>query len=44
LLGQTYEKLGDKNQASEYYKKASMATSHILAAAYAVRVAKKKMS
>jgi len=44
LLGQTYEKLGDKNQASEYYKKASMATSHIPAAAYAVRVAKKKMS
>jgi hypothetical protein len=44
LLAQTYEKLGGKDLASEYYKKAAMATSHNPAAAYAVRVAKKKVS
>jgi len=44
LLAQTYEKLSDKDRASEYYRKAAMATSHNPAAAYAVRVAKKKTS
>jgi hypothetical protein len=44
LIGQTYEKLSDKQKALEYYRKASMATSHNPAAAYAVPFAKKKLS
>jgi len=43
LLGQTAEKLGDKNSAMEYYRKAAAATSHNPAAAYAVPFAKKKL-
>ncbi len=44
LMGQTYEKLGDKDKALEYYHKASTAVSHNPAAAYAVPFAKKKLS
>ena len=44
LIGQTYEKLGDKDKALEYYRKAATAISHNPAAAYAVPFAKKKLS
>ncbi len=44
LIGQTYEKLGDKDKAAEYYRKASAAISHSPSAAYAVPFAKKKLS
>ena len=44
MIGQTYEKLSDKQKALEYYRKASMATSHNPAAAFAVPFAKKKLS
>ncbi len=43
LLGQTYEKLGEKEQAMEAYKKAAAARSHNPPAAYAVPFAKKKL-
>jgi tetratricopeptide (TPR) repeat protein len=36
LLGQTYEKLGEKEKAVEYYRKAAGAISHNPPAAYAV--------
>ena len=44
MLGQTYEKLGEKDKALEYYRKASTAISHNPPAAYAVPFAKKKLS
>ena len=44
MIGQTYEKLGEKDKALEYYRKAATATSHNPAAAYAVPFAKKKLS
>ena len=44
LIGQTYEKLGEKDKALEYYRKAATAISHNPAAAYAVPFAKKKLS
>ena len=44
MIGQTYEKLGEKQKALEYYRKASMAASHNPAAAYAVPFAKKRLS
>jgi tetratricopeptide (TPR) repeat protein len=44
MLGQTYEKLGDKDKALEYYRKASAAIAHNSAAAYAVPFAKKKLT
>jgi tetratricopeptide (TPR) repeat protein len=44
MIGQTYEKLGEKDKALEYYRKAAAATSHNPAAAYAVPLAKKKLS
>ena len=44
MIGQSYEKLGEKQKALEYYRKASMAASHNPAAAYAVPFAKRKLS
>jgi tetratricopeptide (TPR) repeat protein len=44
MVGQTYEKLGDDKKAVEYYRKASTAIAHNPAAAYAVPLAKKKMT
>ena len=44
LLGQTYEKLGKKEEAVECYRKASRAISHNPAAAYAVPFARKKLA
>jgi tetratricopeptide (TPR) repeat protein len=44
MIGQSYEKLGQKDKALEYYRKASTATSHNPAAAYAVPFSKKKLS
>jgi tetratricopeptide (TPR) repeat protein len=44
MMGQTYEKLGEKDKALEYYRKASTAISHNTAAAYAIPLAKKKLS
>ena len=44
MIGQTYEKLGDKGKAIEFYGKASGATSHNPAAAYAVPLSKKKLA
>src|SRR5205814_2545894 len=44
MIGQSYEKLGEKQKAVEYYGKASRAASHNPAAAYAVPFAKKKLS
>lgn len=44
LLGQTYEKLGEKDKAIESYRKAAAATAHNPPAAYAVPFAKKKLS
>ncbi len=43
VIAQTYEKLGDKEKAVEYYRKALAATSHNPAAAYAVPLARKKL-
>jgi tetratricopeptide (TPR) repeat protein len=43
MMGQTYEKLGEKDKAVEYYRKASTAISHNPASAYAVPFAKKKL-
>jgi tetratricopeptide (TPR) repeat protein len=44
LMGQTYEKLGEKDKAVEYYRKASTASSHNPPAAYAVPFARRKLS
>jgi len=43
MLGETYEKLGEKENAMDYYLKATTASSHNPAAAYAVPFAKKKL-
>ena len=43
MIGQTYEKLSDKDKAAEYYREASTAISHNPPAAYAVPLAKKKL-
>ncbi len=44
MMGQTYEKLGEKDKAKEYYRKASTTILHNPPAAYAVPFAKKKLS
>jgi tetratricopeptide (TPR) repeat protein len=44
MIGQTYEKLSDKDKAIEFYGKASGAISHNPAAAYAVPLAKKRLA
>jgi tetratricopeptide (TPR) repeat protein len=44
LTGQTYEKLGEKDKAAEYYRKASTASSHNPPAACAVPLARRKLS
>jgi len=44
MMGQTYEKLGDKRKAAEYYREALAATFHSPPAAYAVPFARKKLS
>jgi tetratricopeptide (TPR) repeat protein len=44
MIGQTYEKQGDKAKAIEFYRKASTAIAHNPAAAYAVPLAKKKLA
>jgi tetratricopeptide (TPR) repeat protein len=44
MVGQTYEKLGDKDKALDYYRKASAAISHNPTAAYAVPFAKKRIA
>jgi tetratricopeptide (TPR) repeat protein len=44
MIGQIYEKLGDKDNATEYYRKASTASSHNPPAAYAVPFARRKLS
>jgi tetratricopeptide (TPR) repeat protein len=44
LLGQTYEKLGEKDKAIESYRKASAAIAHNPPAAYAVPLAKKRLA
>jgi len=44
MIGQTYEKLADKEKSLEYYRKAAAATSHNPTAAYAVPFAKKKLA
>jgi len=44
LIAQAYEKLGDKDKAVEYYRKASKATAHNPPAAFAVPFAKKRIA
>jgi tetratricopeptide (TPR) repeat protein len=44
LLGQTYEKLGEKDKAIESYRKAARAIAHNPPAAYAVPFARKRLA
>jgi tetratricopeptide (TPR) repeat protein len=44
MIGQTYEKLADREKSLEYYRKAAAAISHNPTAAYAVPFAKKKLT
>jgi tetratricopeptide (TPR) repeat protein len=44
LIGSTYEKLGDKEKAMEYFRKASATTAHNPPAAYARPFARKKLA
>src|SRR5215470_5526578 len=44
LLGQTYDKLGEKDKSIESYRKAASATTHNPPAAYAVPFAKKRLA
>jgi len=43
MLGQTYEKLGEKGKAMDFYRKACTASAHNPPAAYAVPFSKKKL-
>jgi tetratricopeptide (TPR) repeat protein len=43
MIAQTYEALGQKEKAMDFYRKAATTTSHNPAAAYAVPFAKKKL-
>jgi tetratricopeptide (TPR) repeat protein len=43
LMGQAYEKLGEKDKAMEYYRKAAETTAHNPPAAYARPFARKKL-
>jgi hypothetical protein len=42
-LGQTYEKLLEKGQARQFYRKAAAAVAHNPAAGYAVPLSKKRL-
>ena len=42
LIGMTYEKMGQKDKAIEYYRKANSATAHIPAVAFARRMMREK--
>src|ERR1039458_8371746 len=44
MMGQAYEKAGEKGKAVEYYRKASMTAAHNPAGAYAVPLARKKLA
>ncbi|HEY3929374.1 MAG TPA: hypothetical protein VGL89_13455 [Candidatus Koribacter sp.] len=44
MMAQTYEALGDKQHALEFYRKAAATTGHNPASAYALRVSKKKLA
>jgi len=44
MIGQTYQKLDEKDKAFEYYSKASTAIAHNPAAAYAVPLARKNLA
>jgi tetratricopeptide (TPR) repeat protein len=44
MLARSYEKLGDKDKALDFYRKAAAAISHNPTAAYAVPYAKKKLA
>ena len=44
MIGQTYEKLGNKDKAIEFYHKAAAAISHNPPAAYAVPFSKKRLA
>ncbi|HLH40292.1 MAG TPA: hypothetical protein VKX39_14175 [Bryobacteraceae bacterium] len=43
MIAQTYEKLGDRDKAMEYYRKAASARGHNPPAAYAIPFARKKL-
>ncbi len=43
MIGETYEKLGDKAKAMEYYRKAAQVQSHNPPAAYAKRFTRQKL-
>ncbi|HEX3877330.1 MAG TPA: hypothetical protein VHW24_10105 [Bryobacteraceae bacterium] len=43
LIGETYEKLGDKEKATEYYRKAAAVQGHNPPAAYARRFTRQKL-
>ena len=44
MIGETYEKMGDKDKAAPFFAKAAATTAHNPAGAYAHRVAGKKVS
>ena len=43
LIGEAYEKLGDKDKATEFFKKAAATTAHNPAGAYAKRITRTKL-